>query len=80
MKAQDRAWEVVGGWVSDSLTVRPAFAVWPYVEVALIDLVDDLQVPGQQGLQQLNWPALQSLRQHSVVGVGKGSFGQVPGL
>lgn len=63
-----------------SLTARPAFAVWPYVKVVLVDLVDDLQVPWQQGLQQLHRPALQSLRQHSVVGVGKGSSGQVPGL
>lgn len=52
----------------------------PYVEVVLVDLVDDLQVPGQQGLQQLHGPALQSLRQHRVVGVGEGAPRQVPGL
>lgn len=51
-----------------------------YVEVALVDLVDDLQVSRQQGLQQVHGPALQSFRQDGVVGVGEGAPGQVPGL
>lgn len=51
-----------------------------YIQVSLVDLVDDLQVSGQQLLQQLHRPALQSLGQNRVVGVGKGPAGQVPGL
>lgn len=51
-----------------------------YVEVALVDLVDDLQVSRQQGLQQVHGPALQSFRQDGVVGVGEGAPGQIPGL
>ncbi|KAG7229140.1 hypothetical protein INR49_013083 [Caranx melampygus] len=42
-----------------------------YIEVDLVDLIDDLQVSGQQRLQQLHRPTLQSLGQHSVVGVGE---------
>lgn len=51
-----------------------------YIEVDLVDLVDDLQVSGQQGLQQLHRPALQSLGQDGVVGVGEGASGEIPGL
>lgn len=51
-----------------------------YVEVDLVDLVDDLQVSGQERLQQVHGPALQSFRQDCVVGVGKGAPGEVPGL
>lgn len=51
-----------------------------YVQVDLVDLVDDLQVSGQELLQQVYRPALQSLRQDCVVGVGKGASGEVPGL
>lgn len=51
-----------------------------YVKVALVDLVDDLQVSRQQALQQVHGPALQSFRQDGVVGVGEGAPGQVPGL
>lgn len=50
------------------------------IEVALVDLVDDLQVSGQQRLQQLHRPTLQSLGQNGVVGVGEGASGEVPGL
>lgn len=61
---------------------RRRVLVWrdSYVEVALVDLVDDLQVSRQQGLQQVHGPALQSFRQDGVVGVGEGAAGQVPGL
>lgn len=52
----------------------------PHIQVGLVDLVDDLQVSGQQLLQQLHRPALQSLGQDRVVGVGKRALGQVPGL
>lgn len=48
--------------------------------MSLVDLVDDLQVSGQQFLQQLHRPALQGLREDGVVGVGKRAPGEVPGL
>lgn len=51
-----------------------------YVEVDLVDLVDDLQVSGQERLQQVHGPAFQSFGQDGVVGVGKGAPGEVPGL
>lgn len=51
-----------------------------YVEVGLVDLVDDLQVSGQQRLQQLHRPTLQGLGEDGVVGVGEGAPGEIPGL
>lgn len=60
--------------------MEPAECVSAYVEVDLVDLVDDLQVSGQERLQQVHGPALQSFRQDRVVGVGKGAPGEVPGL
>lgn len=51
-----------------------------YVEVDLVDLVDDLQVSGQEGLQQIYRPALQSFGEDCVVGVGKSAPSEVPGL
>lgn len=51
-----------------------------HIEVDLVDLVDDLQVSGQEGLQQLHRPTLQSLREDCVVGVGKSAPSEVPGL
>lgn len=51
-----------------------------YVQVDLVDLVDDLQVSGQERLQQVHRPAFQSFRQDCVVGVGEGASGEVPGL
>lgn len=51
-----------------------------YIEVDLVDLVDDLQVSGQEGLQQLHRPALQSLGEDCVVGVGKSALSEVPSL
>lgn len=51
-----------------------------HIQVSLVDLVDDLQVPGEQLLHQVHGPALQRLGKHRVVGVGKGPFGDVPGL
>lgn len=51
-----------------------------YIEVDLVDLVDDLQVSGQEGRQQIYGPALQSFREDCVVGVGKSASGEVPGL
>jgi hypothetical protein len=51
-----------------------------YLQEATIDLEDDLQVTGQQVLEQVNGPALQGLRQHGVVCVGTGTDTHVPGL
>lgn len=51
-----------------------------YIKVGLVDLVDDLQVSGQEGLQQIHRPALQSFREDCVVGVGKSAPSEVPGL
>lgn len=48
--------------------------------MGLVDLVDDLQVSGQEGLQQLHGPALQSLGEDCVVGVGESALSEVPGL
>ena len=50
------------------------------VEEAAIDLVDDLQVPGQSDLEEVDRPRLQRLGQQRVVGVGEGPDGQVPCL
>ena len=43
------------------------------VQEAPVDLVDDLQVPGQEGLEQLDRPLLQGLGQERVVGVRQGA-------
>lgn len=48
--------------------------------MAAIDFVDDLEVPWQQGLEEVDRPAFQSLRQHSVIGVGAGLSADVPCL
>lgn len=41
------------------------------LQEAPVDVVDDLHVAGQQPLHQADWPLLQSLWQHCVVGEGK---------
>jgi len=51
-----------------------------YLQMSPIDLVDDLQVSRKQVLEQIDRPALQCLRQDSVVGVGTGANHNVPGL
>ena len=50
------------------------------VQEAPVDLVDDLQVPGQEGLEQLDRPLLQGLGQERVVGVRQGADREVPRL
>ncbi len=50
------------------------------LQEAGIDLVDDLQQPGQQAFEELHRPAFQRLRQQGVVGVGHGAPGDLPGL
>ena len=50
------------------------------VQEAPVDLVDDLQVPGQEGLEQLDRPLLQGLGQERVVGVRQGAHREVPRL
>ena len=51
-----------------------------YLEVPGVDLIDDLQVSGQDELQHGHRPALQCLREEGVVCVGKGQSADVPGL
>ncbi len=47
---------------------------------ALVDLVDDLYVTRQDGLEELHRPGLQRFRHQGVVGVGEDARGDVPGL
>ena len=49
------------------------------LQVACVDLVDDLEVSGEDPLNHGDWPSLQSLRQEGVVGVGKGPLADSPG-
>ena len=51
-----------------------------YVQVSLVDVVDDQQVSRQQLLEHEHRPALQRLRQHRVVGVRTRTTGDVPRL
>lgn len=51
-----------------------------HIKEALVDLVDDLEVSGQQRLDEVHRPALQGLGQHRVVGVGAGPHCHVPCL
>ncbi len=48
------------------------------VHESAVDLVDDLQVAGDEGLHQRNRPRFQGLRQQGVVGVGAGGAGESP--
>ena len=41
------------------------------MQEAPVDVVDDLHVTGQQPLHQADWPLLQGLWQHCVVGESK---------
>ena len=50
------------------------------VEEAAIDLINDLQVPRDEQLEQLDRPFLQGLGKQRVIGVGKRPHGQVPGI
>ncbi len=45
-----------------------------------VDAVDDLQMPRQQPLEQLDRPGLERFRQQRVVGVGQRGDGDLPGL
>ena len=54
--------------------------IYTGLQVACIDLIDDLQVSWQYLLYHGHWPALQGLRQQSMVGVGKGLGADCPGL
>ena len=46
----------------------------------MVDQIDDLQVPGQDSAEHICRPALKSLWQDGVVGVGAAAIGDVPGL
>ncbi len=50
------------------------------VEEAVVDLVDDLQVPRQRLAEDAQRPGLQRLGQQRVVGVGEGLDGDLPRL
>ena len=49
------------------------------VEEAVVDLVDDLHVPGKQPAHEVHRPCLQCLRQQGMVGEGKGPARDNPG-
>lgn len=51
-----------------------------HIKEALVDLIDDLEMPGQQRLQEVHRPALQGLGQDRVVGVGAGLHRHFPCL
>lgn len=69
-----------GPFLSPSLARASVLPHGTYIQVSLVDLVDDLQVSGEQLLHQVHWPALQGFGEHRVVGVGEGLLGDVPGL
>lgn len=56
---------------NDGHTTQTVHIAWPAcsdnIHMALIDLVNDLKMTGEQFLQKLNWPAFQGLRKDSVV-------------
>jgi hypothetical protein len=49
------------------------------LQEAAVDLIDQLQVPGQQRTKQRQAPFLQGFGQQGVVGVGKRFGGDAPG-
>lgn len=51
-----------------------------YLKVPPVYLIDDVQMTGQQAFEEVNGPALQCLRQDSVIGVRTGPHHNVPGL
>ena len=50
------------------------------IQESPVDLVDDLQLPGEEGFEQFDRPLLQGLRQERVVRVGQRANGDVPRL
>ena len=50
------------------------------VQESPVDLVDDLQLPGEEGLEELDRPLLEGFRQQRVVGVRQRANREVPGL
>ncbi len=50
------------------------------VQMHLVDPVDDLKVPRQVALEQLDRPGFERFRQQRVVGVGQGRLGDLPGV
>lgn len=51
-----------------------------YLKVPPVYLIDDVQMTGQQGFEEVNGPAFQRLREDSVIGVCTGPHHNVPGL
>lgn len=62
------------------LSDRTQKRVQPYVQVSLVDLVDDQEMSRQQLLEQEHGPPLQRLWENRVVGVGARLTGDVPRL
>ena len=50
-----------------------------FVQEAAVDLVDDLQMSGQQIPKQFDWPGFQSLWQQGVAGIGECTLCNLPG-
>jgi hypothetical protein len=50
------------------------------LEECPVDIIDNLEVPGKELLHERDRPSFQSLRQHSMVGEGKGLRDNVPGV
>lgn len=62
------------------LSDRTQKRVQPYVQVSLVDLVDDQEMSRQQLLEQEHGPTFQRLWENRVVGVGARLTGDVPRL
>lgn len=63
-----------------SLRPHAAHTSSAHIKEALVDLIDDLEMPRQQCLHEVHGPALQGLGQHRVVGVGAGLHRHLPCL
>ena len=46
----------------------------------MINFVDDFQMPGQQVLEEADWPFFQCFRKKGVAGIGECLLSDVPGL
>ena len=60
--------------------MKKLYEICSYVHEVVVDQVDDLQVPGQDGSDHLGGPALQGLGEDGVIGVRAAPAGDVPGL
>lgn len=65
---------------SHDLLVIARVSLPQFLEIQVVDVVDQFQVSGQQAANQVNGPLLKSLRQDGVVRVGEGVVADIPGL